>query len=168
MISPPIDIQGLSSVDRVNRFADCLHLGAIDLAICRKMTEAIERARADGSNEAVDFNVYVYMALHGCAEFFQRAVTPEDFAKAIEDDEMWRGVKTIRLLKDPSLVDMVAEHMGNAIGLVVYCFGRFTKKRAASERTILESIASEPEARDKAVQFIASLKKGPPYWTERD
>lgn len=168
MIDPPIDIHGLSSVERVNTFADCLHLGAVDLAICRKMTEAIERARADGRNEAVDFNVYVYMALHGCAEFFQRAVTPEDFAKAIARDAVWRGIKPIRLLKDPSLLDMVAEHMGNAIGLVAYCFGYFIKKSAASERTILESIASEPEARDRAAGFIASLKKSPPHWTERD
>ena len=54
MIDPPIDIHGLSSVERVNTFADCLHLGAVDLAICRKMTEAIERAL---TKEAIDLKL---------------------------------------------------------------------------------------------------------------
>ena len=163
-----IEVLGLTSIERVNAFTRQLHGGEVELAICEMMTQAIQRARAARSNDPVAFDVYVYMGLHGCATFFCDASTPEDFVKAIARDPVWRGIKPIRMLKDPSLLDGVAEHMGNGIGLVAYCFGYFTKKVATSERTILDSIASEPEARDKAAQFIASLKKSRPHWTDRE
>lgn len=162
-----IEVLGLTSVERVNAFTRQLHGGEVDLAICEMMTQAIQRARAAGSNDPVAFDVYVYMGLHGCATFFCDTSTPEEFVKAIARDPVWRGIKPIRMLKDPSLLDGVAEHMGNGIGLVAYCFGCFTKKVVTSERTILDSIASEPEARDMAVQFIASLKATRPHWTQR-